>query len=880
MAANSGAGATGRGDPAARNIRSRDLRNEKDKKPAAARLRLLPDDALGWMAAAALAFALGVCVFVLVSPQEAGKPGFILAAGAAIIALIAAFGIVTTASGGLTRAARAKTLGEERPVARRALGAVAARILETDPDPILVARRDGVAMFANRAYMALARRAGLEAIAGVPPRIDRVFAGDESQASALFRLSRAARAGAPASAELSLRLPNEPAARRFHVAAKPVDGDGDSVLWRIRDCGVEAATEPAVIAHERYESLPAPVLLIDRLGRLLWRNAAAREIFTQEAQMLDELLELEEGALDEAAAAGSEGGLAPAAFEARLRHDRTRAVQAQLGELRLRANSGAAREDSYVLVLNVERATAQSNRMRASAAIEGYLNDAPFGFAVIDGDPASGGTVAQANAAFRNAFAMESPEAPIAGLFPADVLAELATAAKRKPKTAARGAAEAPAPIEARAANGRTYHLYCMPAKRRRGSWGVRLLLYAVDVTERKQMEEQYVLGQKLQAVGKLAGGVAHDFNNILTVIIGNCDMLMARHSAGDPSYPDLVQIKQNANRAAALVRKLLAFSRKQTLQPKVCSVTDLINDFKPFLRRTLTEKVKLSVVNGRDLFPIQIDKNQFEVAIMNLAVNARDAMTDGGELTIATRNISKSELASFGYPLMAENDYVLVEVSDTGEGMPPDVLDKIFEPFFTTKDEGKGNGLGLSTVYGIVKQTGGYIFAESPPGQGAIFRIFLPASFEVPAAQEEEAKPTKEAPADLTGSGRILIVEDEDAVRAFVARALTSRGYEIEEAADGEEALELLSEKPGAFDLVISDVMMPGLDGPAFIERAKEYLGRAKVVFISGYAETAIADSLTKAENVDFLPKPFTLKTLAEKVKQALSHPRDSAED
>jgi two-component system, cell cycle sensor histidine kinase and response regulator CckA len=407
-----------------------------------------------------------------------------------------------------------------------------------------------------------------------------------------------------------------------------------------------------------------------------------------------------------------------------------------------------------------------------------------------------------------------------------------------------------------------------------------RAIVYALDMTEQKALEEQFTQGQKMQAVGQLAGGVAHDFNNVLTAIIGFSDLLLANHRPSDPSFQDIMNIKQNANRAASLVRQLLAFSRRQTLRPQVLDLGDVLSDLRMLLDRLLGEKVDLEVVHGRDLWPIKADLSQFEQVIVNLAVNARDAMPDGGRLTVRTSNIDAGLVTEkYPYKEMLPGDYVLVEVIDEGLGMTEKIVEKIFEPFFSTKEVGKGTGLGLSTVYGIVKQTGGFIYAESEVGVGTTFRVFLPryeASEEtgdiettaIEAADDRESKPK-----DLTGSARLLLVEDEDAVRAFASRALASRGYDVMEAASGVEALEILEESDSEFDLIISDVVMPEMDGPTLLTEVRKKHPHLKFVFMSGYAEDAFARNLPDNEKhqFGFLPKPFSLKQLATTVKEVL---------
>src|SRR5690606_29895352 len=285
--------------------------------------------------------------------------------------------------------------------------------------------------------------------------------------------------------------------------------------------------------------------------------------------------------------------------------------------------------------------------------------------------------------------------------------------------------------------------------------------VYALDMTEQRKLEAQFAQGQKMQAVGQLAGGVAHDFNNVLTAIIGFADLLLLKHKPGDPSFADIMSIKQSANRAAGLTRQLLAYSRRQTLRPQILEVPGHLDDLTVLLKRLIGEQITLKVDHGQGIWPIKADLVQLEQVVVNLVVNARDAMPAGGTITLKTSNLTAAEAATLSYTGMPPADYVLIEVIDTGTGMPPEIVEKIFEPFFSTKELGKGTGLGLSTVYGIIKQTGGFIYPESEVGKGTTFKIFLPRH--VPAEGEMQAKAVAAPVKDLTGHERILLVEDED---------------------------------------------------------------------------------------------------------------------
>ena len=398
------------------------------------------------------------------------------------------------------------------------------------------------------------------------------------------------------------------------------------------------------------------------------------------------------------------------------------------------------------------------------------------------------------------------------------------------------------------------------------------IIVHFIDTTEQKNLELQFVQSQKMQAVGQLAGGIAHDFNNLLTAMIGFSDLLLLRHQPGDQSFADIMQIKQNAIRAGNLVRQLLAFSRQQTLQPRVLSITDILAELSHLLRRLIGENIELKMVHGRDLGSVKADQVQLEQVIINLAVNARDAMVQGGQLTICTDNHQVSRETKYRGEVIPPGTYSRVQVTDTGCGIDDENLDRIFEPFFSTKEVGDGTGLGLSTVYGIVKQTGGFVYVDSKVGEGTTFAILLPhhsgADEQDVPAEEVVAEPGR----DLTGMGTVLLVEDEEAVRAFSARALRDKGYNVLEAPSGEAALELLqADDCDPVDLLITDVVMPKLDGPALVREVRDQRPDLNVIFISGYTEDTFRRRLDRESGIHFLPKPFTLKQLAGKVKEVM---------
>ncbi|MFV1876881.1 ATP-binding protein [Nioella sp.] len=393
------------------------------------------------------------------------------------------------------------------------------------------------------------------------------------------------------------------------------------------------------------------------------------------------------------------------------------------------------------------------------------------------------------------------------------------------------------------------------------------------DATALKSMEQQFVQSQKMQAVGELAGGVAHDFNNLLTAITGHCDLLMLRHDQGDPDYADLVQINQNANRAASLVGQLLAFSRKQTMRPEVLDLRETMPDLAHLLNRLVGEKVKLDLTHDPNLLPIRADRRQLDQVIMNLVVNARDAMPDGGTIRVETRVTNLQDALRRDRAEVAPGQYVTIHVRDEGTGIPPDQIARIFEPFFTTKRAGEGTGLGLSMVYGIVKQSGGYVFVDSTVGEGSDFVIYFPvhARSEPVAPDGEETRELPARLADLPRDAVVLLVEDEASVRAFASRALRMRGFTVIEAENAEEALETLADSSLDVDVFVTDVIMPGMDGPTWVREALKDRPDVKVVFVSGYAEDAVEQTEAKVPNSVFLAKPFTLSDLTSTVQRQL---------
>jgi two-component system cell cycle sensor histidine kinase/response regulator CckA len=498
-----------------------------------------------------------------------------------------------------------------------------------------------------------------------------------------------------------------------------------------------------------------------------------------------------------------------------------------------------------------------------SANLQALLDVLPIGLALVDRD----GRFLTMNRAFRQAAGLTGTILPV---YPGDLVvkedkAAVADAVRRN----ARGPAMS-GDLAVRLAR-QSSEPVALTIAGLRGLGDAAVLLLLKDNSEEAKLKRQVAQATKMQVVGQLAGGVAHDFNNILTAIIGHCDLMLMRHTPGDSDYDDIQQIKSNSNRAAGLTRQLLAFSRQQTLRPQVLQLTDVVAEVSHLLKRLLGETVKLVVKHGRNLGSVRADPGQLEQVIVNLAVNARDAMAakGGGTLTIQTYAVRANQVAELGSDILPIADYAAISVTDTGCGITPNVLGKIFEPFFTTKEVGKGTGLGLSTVYGIVKQSGGFIFADSKIGEGTRFVIYLPVHH-VEAETGRPAVGAKPKEAELWGTGTVLLVEDEPMVRAVAERALTRHGYTVITATNGEEALDVL-DRGDDIALLISDVVMPAMDGPTMVREARKTRPDLPILFMSGYAEEQLRKSID-IDNVAFLPKPFSVQELAEAARRAIA--------
>ena len=679
-------------------------------------------------------------------------------------------------------------------------------------DGIVVTDQSGRVFYANTTYLDLI---GATDNNDVRP-IERVFVGDPDVSESIYRLLKAAREGRRLQEEVRIPGATAEAARWLRMRVRPLgEGKHDArmTVWSIADVTRDRERQENVFqelqhAIDYLDHAPAGFFSVDSAGDIVYLNATLATWLDHDlAQVGAGSLKLTDIVAGEGAALlttlnAAPGDVKTEVLDLDLKTRGGKPVPVRLFH-KVAFGADGTPGASRTLVLNRAKDDGSDPQRAAEVRFMRFFQNTPMAIATVD----KTGRIARSNARFASAFE---------GMLKGDERSILSVVAERdRPalEAAIRKAGEGQgdiAPVEAALAGaGERWASFFVSAVEEEDRDGEAAIVYALETTAQRTLENRVYQQQKMESVGQLAGGIAHDFNNVLSVIMMATDFLLNAHKPTDPSFQDIIQIKQNANRGAALVRQLLAFSRKQTLRPQVLDLNETLNDLTMLLRRLIGEKVTLTPAFGRDLWPVKADISQFEQVIVNLAVNARDAMPDGGKLTVRTANVPASESdAKFAYKGMPSADYVLVEVTDTGTGIPPDIIDKIFEPFFSTKEVGKGTGLGLSTVYGIVKQTGGFIYVNSEPGNTS-FRIFLPRHI----AGAEEALPqipdadapaiagavsaadnlARTAAADLTGQGTILLVEDEEGLRALNARGLTSRGYTVLEASNGVEAIEVL---------------------------------------------------------------------------------------
>jgi two-component system cell cycle sensor histidine kinase/response regulator CckA len=772
----------------------------------------------GWARWLPSAIAAGAGVTVAVLLLLIGQPAF------AVVAL--AIGAVTAVI------VRLRLDPPTSPAETIAVGpdfSLVGAALELSSDPTALTSSEGSLLIANAAYR--------ERFAAEPPL--SLATNDDSEASLATARALAWRDGAGCVAGV------ETPSGKVQVEVERAGSASDLLLWRFpaassQDSGRDRTDWLSHGAGDRLASAGVLTAIIDAAGRVAAANAPFAEQAlgdgSSDQPVLSDLLTLVGNGFARIAAQGDGSALY------------------RLIQIPFDASGTAA---GTVLLIEEANGGAPVD----SGHLQALLDVLPVGLALVDRD----GRFLTMNQAFRHAAGMKGGNAPT---YPGDlVVKEDKAAVADTVRRNARGPAMS-GDLAVRLV-GRPAEPVALTIAGLRGLGDAAVLLLLKDNSEEAKLKRQVAQATKMQMVGQLAGGVAHDFNNILTAIIGHCDLMLMRHTPGDSDYDDIQQIKSNSNRAAGLTRQLLAFSRQQTLRPQVLQLPDVVSEVSHLLKRLLGETLELVVKQGRSLGPIRADPGQLEQVIVNLAVNARDAMAEkgGGTLTIQTYPVKADQVAELGSDILPIADYSALSVTDTGSGISPGVLGKIFEPFFTTKEVGKGTGLGLSTVYGIVKQSGGFIFADSKVGEGTRFVIYLPVHREETGAKPR--KSPKEKADELWGSGNVLLVEDEPMVRAVAERALTRHGYQVVTADNGEEALEVLARNEPV-DLLISDVVMPGMDGPTMVGHARKTRPDLKILFMSGYAEEQLRNSID-IENVNFLAKPFSVQELAEAAKRTM---------
>ena len=810
-----------------------------------------------WIGAAvALAILIGAISLIWIARDTMDDDGRILLAGIAIIALLALATFFVMS--------RTHKVSERRQVQQDTIYSGA---FYNNATPSLVIS-EGKAVLANKSYLDLASDLGAESLGDTPPVIDRLFtsAGNEA-AAAIFRLHHIAEGMDVAEETIDLITPQSEL-KRYEIRVSRLNRK--SMLWQIVEVVKGVSVGQDVLAEA-----PVGLFTVAKDGRVLAANDVLLRWLGGEEntppETLSSFIENPDALLESPSEPGRtvrtdtrlitrKGVVTPTVMVANWHTLNSGDVVASGA---LYGHSTLARPDS-------------AGQVATTSEFEiGSYSAAPVAVLKLEGSALRGTNIMSANPA----FAKMSGRKDVVGQSFGAIFHDNPTEHRFLDRDVSQTTPDIPfdATLKNSDKNGLPVSVYIVhDAQNPTESYA-----YLVNVSARKMLEDQLVQSQKMQAIGQLAAGVAHDFNNLLTAIRLNTDELLQRHPVGDPSYPELQNINTTGARAAALVKKLLTFSRKATRRMERLDVTDTLSDMVVTLRQTLGERAQLKMIHARGLPAVMADKSQIDTVLMNLCVNARDAMEEqgGGTITIRSMLLPRSDVpeGQLGEALNAipGDDFVVISVEDTGTGMPDDVKSKIFEPFFTTKEQGKGTGLGLATVYGIVQQTGGHLTVESEVGKGTAFKIYLPAAGEVTEAEQAQAvkaaKPAARKPADLAGQGNILFVEDEASVRGIAAKALRKKGYLVTEAEDGEEALELLEEADTPFDLMISDVVMPGMDGPSLLKAGRKLLGDARIVFISGYAEEEFSELLSEEPDVTFLPKPFTFAELAEKVKSEI---------
>jgi len=825
--------------------------------------RLDPLQILFWFS---VAVGLGAAGVALTAGQAVGQ------AGAVLLILLAAAGLVLFFWMSRGAGRRVGAFPERGAIAANSLlgGRNDFAFVEALDEAALITDAHLSPIAANHGYLHIAEAAGILGESDRPPMMSRLFGADPMLSAPMFRLSKAAQLGQTRREELPGTSAINGKHTRYEACVGPIPGG--HVLWRLRELGAsEQGTSPDDGRQLFLDDSPVGFFAARADGQLIYMNRSLRAVLGLGDD--PQLLRVKDMIKEDASRLirRDRRGFGPSRAKVTLKGIDGQETQASvLSFVPMDDIDGAVR--GLVFFSDAESPEAAHVARTADVtSADGVFAQAPFGVAVLDGiDPGSAALLDSNAALMEMTQGRATPSAAFADLFDAS---EGPAALAHRLRQAMND------PIEITLATTPPLAVHLNLA---RGADG-RALAYISNVSQQRELETRLAQSEKMREIGELAAGVAHDFNNLLTVVMQTCSYLLRRHPVGDADYPMLKEIADHATTAKELSEMLRAYARQQNFAREVFDVGDFLGSKQELIRRIMGASIQTEIRHGRDLPYVKVDKTQLERVVVNLATNARDAMTPkgspiarDGKLMIRTSVIEAAQARAMGHNPMEDGKYVMVEVEDTGGGIKPEHAAKIFRPYHSTKEAGKGTGLGLATSYGIIKQSGGYIFFTSKVGVGTTFRIFLPEY--TPTQEELDEIAAKEraliAPPskDVSGRGKILFVEDLVPVRRATVRNLKECGYEVEEAGDGREALDILTAKPGAFDIIISDVSMPIMTGPEMLQEAEPaMIGNAKVLFLSGYAPESFSDMLEKYP-VHYLSKPVTMEQLVGRVKELLA--------
>ncbi len=825
--------------------------------------RLDPLQILFWFS---VAVGLGAAGVALTAGQAVGQ------AGAVLLILLAAAGLVLFFWMSRGAGRRVGAFPERGAIAANSLlgGRNDFAFVEALDEATLITDAHLSPLTANHAYRDIAEAAGILGESDRPPMMSRLFGADPMLSAPMFRLSKAAQLGQTRREELPSTSSIAGRHARYEACVGPIPGG--HVLWRLRELGAGEQREGTDESRQLFlDDSPVGFFAAKSDGQIVYMNRSLRAVLGLGDD--PQLLRVKDMIKEDASRLirRDRRGFGPSRAKVTLKGVDGQETQASiLSFVPLDDIDGALRGLVFFSDAESPEGSTPVRTVDVSSA-DGVFAQAPFGVAVLDGiDPASAAVLDSNASLMEMTQGRSTPSAAFADLFDAsEGPAQLAHRLRQAMND----------PIEITLA---TVPPTAVHVQLARGADG-RALAYVTNVTQQRELETRLAQSEKMREIGELAAGVAHDFNNLLTVVMQTCSYLLRRHPIGDADYPMLKEIADHATTAKELSEMLRAYARQQNFAREVFDVGDFLGSKQELIRRVMGAAVQTEIRHGRDLPYVKVDKTQLERVIVNLATNARDAMTPkgspiarDGKLVVRTSVIEAAAARAMGHTPMEDGKYVLIEVEDTGGGINPEHAAKIFRPYHSTKEAGKGTGLGLATSYGIIKQSGGYIFFTSKLGVGTTFRIFLPEY--IPTQEELDDIAAKEraliAPQskDVSGRGKILFVEDLVPVRRATVRNLKECGYEVEEAGDGQEALDIMTAKPGAFDIIISDVSMPIMTGPEMLQEADPaMIGNAKVLFLSGYAPESFSDLLENYP-VHYMSKPVTMEQLVGRVKELLS--------